>query len=260
MKNEKLKITFLGTGTSQGVPVIGCDCEVCLSDNPKDKRLRTSAMVQMEGKTFIIDVGPDFRQQLLREKITDVTAILMTHEHNDHIIGMDDVRPLNFLHRKPVPVYAEDRVEEALKERFAYIFEDNPYPGAPRIFLQKIDYQNVIKIEGIEVLPIRVWHGKLPVLGFRFGDFTYLTDMNRIEERELQKVKGTKILALDALHHNRHHAHLNLEGALELVEIIRPERTYLIHCSHRMGLHQVVNKGLPRGVELAYDRLVIEYV
>ncbi len=258
MLNElNLRIIFLGTGTSQGVPVIGCSCEVCRSDDPKDKRLRTSALVQTKGKTFVIDVGPDFRQQLLREKIADVTAILMTHEHNDHIIGMDDVRPLNFLHKKPMPVYAEKSVQRALKTRFAYIFEDRPYPGAPRLFLQIIDYQSTMNIQGVEVIPIRIWHGKLPVLGFRFGDFTYLTDMNQIEEKELDKVRGTKILALDALHHHPHHAHLNLEGALALIERIRPEQTYLIHCSHRMGRYEEVSKMLPERVALAYDGLTL---
>ncbi|MEM1122660.1 MAG: MBL fold metallo-hydrolase [Bacteroidota bacterium] len=253
-----MTITFLGTGTSQGVPVIGCDCAVCQSHDPRDKRLRTSAMIETDGKTIVIDAGPDFRQQLLRAKVTDVTAILMTHEHNDHIIGMDDVRPLNFKHRKQMPVYAEPRVQTELQERFAYIFAKNPYPGAPRLILQNIDEDRIINIEGVEVTPIRAMHGQLPVFGFRFGDFTYLTDIKTISAKELKKVKGTKVLALDALHHSVHHSHLNLEEALALIEIIQPEQAYLIHVSHRMGLTQEVNKTLPEGVQLAYDGLVIE--
>lgn len=250
-----MKITFLGTGTSQGVPVIGCDCEVCLSNHPKDKRLRTSAMVEVDGKTIVIDAGPDFRQQLLRAKVSDVTAILMTHEHNDHIIGMDDVRPLNFKHRRQMPVYAEERVQKELKHRFSYIFDENPYPGAPRLILKNIDSEEIINIENIKIIPIRAMHGQLPVFGFRFGDFTYLTDIKTISSKELAKVKGTKVLALDALHHSVHHSHLNLEEALALIEIIQPEQAYLIHISHRMGLAEVVNKSLPKGVQLAYDGL-----
>lgn len=250
-----MKITFLGTGTSQGVPVIGCDCEVCLSTDARDNRLRTSAMIEVDGKTIIIDAGPDFRQQLLRAKVSNVTAILMTHEHNDHIIGMDDVRPLNFKHKKHMPVYAEERVQKELKGRFAYVFAENPYPGSPRLILEDIDSQKVINVEGVEIIPIRAMHGQLPVFGFRFGDFTYLTDIKTISEEELDKVKGTKFLALDALHHSVHHSHLNLEEALGLIEIIKPEQAYLIHISHRMGLTEDVNKTLPNNVRLAYDGL-----
>jgi len=252
-----MKITFLGTGTSQGVPVIGCDCEVCASNDPKDNRLRTSAMIEWDGKTIVIDVGPDFRQQLLRAKVTNVTAILMTHEHNDHIIGMDDVRPLNFKYRKHMPIYAEFRVQEDLKRRFAYVFNENPYPGAPRLTLQNIEAEQTINIEGLLVEPIRVMHGQLPVFGFRFGDFTYLTDLNSISEAELAKVMGTKFLAIDALHHSEHHSHYNLEQALDLINVIQPAQAYLIHVSHRMGLAHKVNATLPKGVQLAYDGLVL---
>ncbi len=250
-----MKVTFLGTGTSQGVPVIGCDCEVCTSTDPKDNRLRTSAMVEWNGKTIIIDAGPDFRQQLLRAHVSDVSAILMTHEHNDHIIGLDDVRPLNFKHRKHMPVYAEPRVQEELKTRFAYIFDEIPYPGAPRIILKNIDNQSDIVIDEILIKPIRAMHGTLPVFGFRFGDFTYLTDIKSIAPEDLAKVNGTKFLAIDALHHSEHHSHLNLEQALALIEIIQPEQAYLIHISHRMGLAEKVNGTLPKGVKLAFDGL-----
>lgn len=252
-----MKITFLGTGTSQGIPVIGCDCEVCQSSDIKDDRLRTSALVQSEGTTVVIDVGPDFRQQLLRAKVSDVTAILMTHEHNDHIIGMDDVRPLNFKQRKSMPVFAEERVQKALKERFAYVFDENPYPGAPKLFLQDIDYQQSIEVGNLSIIPIRAWHGRLPILGYRFHDFTYLTDLNRIDDQELQKVKGTKVLALDALHHSKHHSHFNLEEALAFIEQVQPEKAYLIHISHRMGKHETINKSLPAHIELAYDGLTL---
>lgn len=253
-----MKITFLGTGTSQGVPVIACPCAICQSDDPRDKRLRTAAMVEMEGNTFIIDAGPDFRQQLLRAKVKEVTAILMTHEHNDHIIGMDDVRPLNFLQKKAMSVYAEKRVQEELQTRFAYIFAENPYPGAPRIDLKEVIQDQDIQVERSIITPIRAWHGQLPVFGYRFGDFTYLTDLNRIEQTELKKVKGTKILALDALHHNKHHSHLNLEEALALIERIQPDQAYLIHISHRMGLYEEIQKQLPANVALAYDGLQVE--
>jgi len=253
-----LKITFLGTGTSQGVPVIGCDCQVCQSNDFRDKRLRTSAMVEWKGRTIIIDAGPDFRQQLLRAKVTDVDAILITHEHNDHVIGMDDVRPLNFKHQKSMRVYAEERVQKELKERFDYVFVENPYPGAPRLTLAAIKEGENIFIDNLNIQPIRVWHGNLPVFGFRFGDFTYLTDVNKIEEKELAKVKGTKILALDALHHSTHHSHFNLEEALALIEKLQPEQAYLIHVSHRMGLAEKVNAILPENVQLAYDGLWLE--
>ncbi len=253
-----MKITFLGTGTSQGVPVIGCTCEVCLSTDFRDQRLRTSAMIEWKKKTIIIDAGPDFRQQLLRAKVTDVTAILMTHEHKDHIIGMDDVRPLNCKHQKSMPVYAEKRVQTELISRFPYIFADNPYPGAPRLTLEEIKEKETIYIESLAIQPIRAWHGKLPVFGFRFADFTYLTDLNKIDDNQLAKVKGTKILALDALHHSKHHSHFNLEEALALIDIIQPEQAYLIHISHRMGLTEKVNAILPKNVQLAYDRLVLK--
>ena len=255
-----MKFTFLGTGTSQGVPVIGCDCEVCQSTDPKDRRLRTSLLVEQADAALVVDAGPDFRQQLLRSGATNVLAILMTHEHNDHIIGMDDVRPLNFMHQRPMSVFAEERVQHELKQRFGYIFSENPYPGAPRIDLQDIDLQGVIEVGPFRVQPIRIFHGSLPVLGYRFGNFTYLTDMNRIEPDEFTKVEGTRFLAIDALHHRTHHSHFNLEQSLAFVERVQPERAFLIHASHRMGRHEDVQPSLPKNVLLAYDGLEIEVI
>ena len=253
------KVTFLGTGTSQGVPVVGCKCEVCSSEDARDHRLRCAAMVEIAGTTLLIDAGPDLRQQLLRAKVTKVDAILLTHEHNDHIIGIDDVRPLNFLQKKHMPIYAIDRVQQDLKHRFAYIFDKDPYPGAPRLELHTITPTDNFEIEGISITPIKVLHGQLPIVGFRFGDFTYITDAKTISATELEKVKGTRLLVLNALHHSMHHAHLNLEEALEWVERIQPEKAYLLHISHRMGRHEAVTATLPNGVFLAYDGLEIAF-
>jgi phosphoribosyl 1,2-cyclic phosphate phosphodiesterase len=253
------RFTFLGTGTSSGVPVIGCTCDVCMSDDPRDKRLRTSGLLTIENQAIttniVIDTGPDFRQQMLREGVNDITAVLYTHEHSDHTAGLDDIRPFNFRQKRPMPLYADPSVQKALKARFDYAFSENPYPGAPQLELITINKNDLIRINNVEIKPIEIMHGNLPILGFRCADLTYITDCKSIEKEELEKIKGTKILILDALHHSEHHAHLNLLQALEIVAEIQPERAYFIHCSHHMGRTEDINKILPNGVELAYDGL-----
>ncbi len=253
-----MKITFLGTGTSQGVPVIGCDCEVCRSEDPHDKRLRCSILVSKNDKNLLIDIGPDFRAQMLNNNIRDLHAILLTHEHNDHIIGLDDVRPFNFQYRRDMPVYCVENVGKELKTRFAYVFNANPYPGAPKVDIRLIEDLNPIRVEGIEIVPIKVYHGSMPVLGFRIDDFTYITDAKTFPEKAVEKIKGSKVLVLNALHHREHHSYLNLQEALAFIDFIGPEKAYLTHCSHSMGMYAKVNQTLPGHVSLAHDGLVLE--
>lgn len=258
MQADTLHITFLGTGTSQGIPVIGCDCAVCLSSDHRDKRLRCSVLIQSGDYSMVIDAGPDFRQQMLRAKVNKLDAVLITHEHNDHIIGLDDVRPFNFKYSKDMPVYATARVQEQLKQRFSYIFSSTPYPGAPMIRLHSIAKDQAILLNDLTLIPIEVRHGGLPVLGFRIRDFTYLTDVKTISEEEKEKIKGTKILVINALHHKEHHSHLNLEQALDLIDELAPEQAYLTHISHNMGTVEHVSPTLPSHVSFAYDELKIE--
>ena len=253
-----MKVTFLGTGTSQGVPVIGCDCAICQSDDPRDKRLRCSIVISKNEKNILIDVGPDFRQQMLNNNIGNIHATLITHEHNDHVIGLDDIRPLNFMYRRNMPVYCMENVAEQLKLRFAYVFSANPYPGAPQVEIKLINGIDEIEVEGIKIRPIKVFHGRMPVLGFRVEDFTYITDAKTFPEEAIKKIEGTKVLVLNALHHNKHHSHLNLEEALDFINLIKPEKAYLTHCSHRMGKHNEVNKLLPSNVALAHDGLILK--
>ena len=253
-----MKIIFLGTGTSQGIPVIGCDCEVCVSENPQDKRFRTAVMVSINGKNIVIDVGPDFRQQMLQNNIIDVDSVLITHEHNDHIIGLDDVRPFNFRYQKDMPIYCTTMVMNSLRSRFAYAFLENPYPGSPRFNLREIDAETPFEVAGQKIIPIEVIHGKMPVLGFRFDDFTYITDAKTIAPESLEKIKGSKVLVLNALRKEEHHSHFSLDEALNFIEIVQPERAYLTHISHRMGLSADINKTLPSNVSIAYDGLKLE--
>ncbi len=251
------KFTFLGTGTSQGVPVIGCKCNVCTSKNWEDKRLRTSLLIETATTTVVIDSGPDFRQQLLREQICKLDGLVFTHEHKDHVAGMDDIRAFNYVNKKPVEIYATSQVQAALKCEFHYAFDDNKYPGVPEINLNTIENQ-VFKIGDIALQPILVKHFLLDVFGFRVDDFTYITDAKTISDTELDKVKGSKVLVLNALRREEHVSHLTLNEALEIIKLINPERAYLTHLSHQMGNHHAINKELPEGVFCAYDGLTIE--
>lgn len=251
-----MQITFLGTGTSQGVPLIACSCDVCLSNDPKDKRLRTSILIEEKGKVIVIDTGPDFRAQMLREQVKQLDAVVFTHEHKDHTAGFDDIRAFNFISKRKIDVYASASVQEAIKREYAYIFSDFKYPGIPEINLFLLRNELTV-IHGIELLPVEVLHYKLPVFGFRTGDFTYITDANYISDVEKEKIKGSKIIVLNALRREPHISHFTFEEALNLIEELKPEKAYLIHISHQLGLHAEVTKELPNGVELAYDGLKI---
>lgn len=252
-----MKVTVLGSGTSQGVPVIGCNCKVCQSLDFRDKRLRVSIQIETDGKSFIIDSGPDFRQQVLRERITTLDALLFTHEHKDHTAGMDDIRSFNFLQKKDIPIYGRKTVLDQLKQEFAYIFAETTYPGVPQVKLNPIN-NSPFTIEGVEFIPIEVMHYLLPVFGFRVNDFSYVTDAKTISKKEKEKIKGSKVLILDALQKEDHLSHLTLSEALAIIEELEVEKTYLTHISHRMGLHREVNTELPSNVALAYDGLQIE--
>ena len=252
-----MKIVFLGTGTSQGVPIIGCDCEVCRSLDYRDKRLRTSACVEVGDKRFIIDTGPDFRQQVLRESISRLDAILFTHAHRDHTAGLDDIRAFNFKQEMEMPTYATAEVLKQLQTDFAYIFEKQPYFGLPRLELHEIN-SSPFDVGGISIQPLPVMHLRLPVTGFRIGNFSYITDANHIPDSTLDLLKGTSVLVLNALRIAEHLSHFNLDQALQIVSIVRPERAYFTHISHRLGLHGAVEKRLPSNVQLAYDGLEIQ--
>jgi len=249
-----LKITFLGTGTSQGVPLIACKCEVCTSMNVKDKRLRSSIMVETSTATIVIDTGPDFRQQMLREQVEQLDAVVFTHEHKDHIAGLDDVRAFNFINGKHIEVYATSRVQAAIKREFAYIFAEDKYPGIPLINLHEINTAP-FKINHIEFIPIEVMHYKMPVLGFRIADFTYITDAKSISEKEKEKIKGSKVLVLNALRREEHISHFTFQEAIDLAKELDVEQAYFTHISHQLGLHEQVSEELPSNVFLAYDGL-----
>lgn len=251
-----MKVTFLGTGTSQGVPVIACDCEVCSSLDFRDKRLRTSIHIENDGLSLVIDSGPDFRQQMLRERINKLDALIFTHEHKDHTAGMDDVRAFNFKQLIDMPVYGHQRVVDQLKQEFAYIFTNKAYPGVPRIKTYIIDNQP-FNIGSTTIIPIQVMHYKLPVFGYRIKDFTYITDANYISSEEIEKIKGTRILVMNALQQDDHISHFNLSQAVELIKELNPDQAYLTHISHRMGLHHKINKTLPENISLAFDGLKI---
>lgn len=250
-------VTFLGTGTSQGIPVIACNCEVCRSLDFRDKRLRVSVHIAVQGKSFVIDTGPDFRQQMLRERINHLDAILFTHEHKDHTAGLDDVRAYNFKQQRDMPVYGRKQVLEQIQREFAYAFAEKRYPGIPIITMNEIENQP-FEVEGVLVRPIDVLHFKLPVFGFRIGDFSYITDINFISEQELEKVKGSKVVVLGALQKTSHLSHYTLDQALAVLDKLRPNTAYLTHMSHKMGKHADVEAELPPHVFLAYDGLKVQ--
>lgn len=251
-----MKITFLGTGTSQGIPVIGCGCVVCKSANKKDRRLRVSVWVQTDDKSIVIDSGPDFRYQMLRAGVDDLDAILFTHEHKDHIAGLDDIRPYNYILKKRIDIFATERVQEALKREFQYIFSDVKYHGLPQVNLNTVA-ENNFDVGQTAVIPFEVMHHKLPILGYRIGDFTYITDAKTISEQSIEKIKGTKVLVLNALQKESHISHLTFDEAIEMAQKIGAEMTYFTHISHNLGLHEEVSKELPDNIKLAYDGLVI---
>jgi len=257
MQTPRLKITFLGTGTSSGVPMIGCSCKVCVSTNKKDNRLRSSILVQSATTSFVIDTTPDFRYQMLRANVQQLDAVLFTHPHKDHIAGLDDVRAYNFFNHKPMELYANSLTEEAIKREFAYAFSDKKYPGIPNLNINTID-NNSFYIGDIFIQSILVWHIKMPVLGFRMGDFTYITDANKIEADELKKIIGSKVLVLNALRKEKHISHFNLNEAVVLAQQLQIPKTYFTHLSHQMGLHAEVSAELPEGIFLGWDGLEIE--
>lgn len=249
-------VTILGSGTSQGVPVIGCECPVCTSLDFRDKRLRASIHIEVRGKSFIIDSGPDFRQQVLRERIKKLDALIFTHEHKDHTAGMDDIRSFNFLQQKDMPIYADPRVLAQLKQEFAYVFSEKKYPGVPQVDIHELNGET-FSVDGIEITPIEVLHYSLPVYGFRIGDFTYITDAKTISEDSIEKIKGSKVLVINALQKTEHLSHLTLEEAITMAEKIGAEKTYFTHLSHKMGKHQEVLAELPDHISIAYDGLKI---
>lgn len=252
-------VTFLGTGTSQGVPVIGCECPVCTSEDRKDKRLRSSILLEHEGKHLVVDTGPDFRYQMLREKVKTLDAVIFTHEHKDHIAGLDDVRAFNYRQGRAMDIYAHPRVQEALKRDFHYAFAEKKHYGIPLLDLHDIDKDYSFTAAGVNVQPIEVLHYMLPILGFRFGDFSYITDGKTISSEEKAKLRGSKILVLNALQKTSHISHFTLEEAISLAEEIGAEQTYLTHISHVLGKHADVSTELPDGVALAYDGLKVNF-
>ncbi|MFM2425982.1 MAG: hypothetical protein RL747_1526 [Bacteroidota bacterium] len=252
-----MKITFLGTGTSQGVPPIGCRSDVCLSENPRDKRLRASIHIEWNGLSLVVDCGPDFRYQMIRAGISRVDALLFTHEHRDHTAGLDDIRPFNYLQEGALPVYLHPRVYQAFQGQFDYIFQPVPYPGIPQIDWHLIDNET-FHISGHVIRPVEVLHYKLPVLGFVFDRFAYVTDANFISDKEKEKLKGMDVLVLNALRREAHISHFTLAEAVALAKELGAKQTYFTHMSHQIGFHDDVCSELPDGIDLAHDGLVVE--
>jgi phosphoribosyl 1,2-cyclic phosphate phosphodiesterase len=251
-----MRISFLGTGTSQGVPVIACPCSVCTSDDPRDNRLRSSVLIETEEANFVIDSGPDFRYQMLRQKVKKLDAIVFTHGHKDHTAGLDDVRAYNYFQQKEMDIYASEETQEVLHREFQYIFLNSSYPGVPQIKMHELR-NDPFYINGLKITPIRALHYKMEVFGFRIGDFSYITDANHIAPEELEKIKGSKVLVLNALRLEQHISHFTLEEATQLAQTLDCEQTYFTHISHQLGLHAQVNAALPKGIALAYDGLCI---
>ena len=254
---NRTRLIFLGTGTSQGVPMIGCGCEVCRSNDARDKRLRASVLVEHEGLQILVDAGPDFRQQMLRENITHLDAILLTHNHKDHTGGLDDIRAFNYIEKKATEIYCEKYVEDSLRMEYSYAFAENKYPGAPEWRVPLID-ENPFEINGVKIIPIRGRHYKLPVLGFRFGNIAYCTDMNHIAEDELEKLKGLEHFVINCVRRGSHISHYSLEGALEVAAKVGAGHTWLTHLSHQLPRYEELAAELPEGIRPAFDGLVIE--
>lgn len=256
---SKLTVTILGSGTSQGVPVIACNCPVCLSSDSKDNRLRSSILFNFEDNNYVIDSGPDFRQQMLREKVQSLEAIIYTHEHKDHIAGMDDVRAFNFKQKKDMEIYCNHDVEKALNREFHYVFSANTYPGIPKVNINPISKDKPFSLTPkLKITPIEVMHYKMPVLGYRIGDFSYITDAKTVSDQEREKLKGTKVLIVNALRREEHISHFNLNQALEFIKDINPDRAYLTHISHLFGTHKDIENELPANVYVAFDGMRIE--
>ena len=249
-----MKITFLGTGTSQGVPVIACSCNTCLSSDLHDKRLRTSVLLETEDVTLVIDAGPDFRQQMLSERVTKLDAIILTHEHKDHIAGLDDVRAFNYKSQDAIDIFSEERVQKVIKKEYSYVFSEYQYPGIPKMRLNTIP-EHAFNINNLQIIPIRVFHYRLPVYGFRVGNFAYITDANYIPEESKEKLYGVKYLVINALRKENHISHFSLREAMDFIREISPKKAFITHISHQMGLHSEVSKELPSEIMLAFDGL-----
>ncbi|MCQ2285786.1 MAG: MBL fold metallo-hydrolase [Bacteroidales bacterium] len=252
-----MKITLLGTGTSQGIPIVGCTCDVCLSSDPRDKRFRTSAFVEVGEEKLLIDAGPDLRMQMLNNHITEITAVLLTHEHKDHLAGLDDVRPINFRMKHTMPIYGLSRVLGVVKKDYDYAFKTSKYPGVPDLTVVPV-HEEPFYIHDLEIIPINVKHLMLPILGYRIKDLAYITDCSFITEKEKQKLKGIKVLVINALRIEEHYSHFNLAQALALIEEVKPERAYLTHMSHHIGKYVDLAAKLPANVFPGYDGLTVE--
>lgn len=253
-----MKLILLGTGTSQGIPVIGCSCKVCESADPRDHRMRTSACLEWNGVYLMVDIGPDFRQQMLKFHVPRVDAVLLTHHHNDHIAGLDDIRPFNFRQQTSIPLYGLASTLQSIRKRFDYIFEEEKYPGAPELTLQPVVADSTFIVGDLSIEALLVHHGTLPILGFRFESVVYLTDIKYLPEQVIDRITHCEVLIINALHHNFHPSHLNLQEALLLIERIQPGAAYLTHISHHMGLYEEVSAALPAGVHLGYDGITLE--